>query len=298
MSVWLSEVFFMRRRRNRNKKRIEISPRYILLGLTGFCVILMLVSLFAGGVFAPVREVSNMIVQPMQKGVNTIGRWVQSKTEAFENYDSLLKENEDLKTKLEQTQKQVEQYQQDSYELERLQALYELDTQYSDYKKTAARVISKDTSGWFDVFYIDKGTDDGIKNGCNVMFGNGLCGIVTEAGTDYAKIRSIIDDTSNVNGMILPSEAICNVEGSVNNYENGYLVAENIEKEADISVGDQVVTSYVSSKYLSGLNIGYITKIEEDSNNLTKTAYITPSCDFSKIQEVLVILETKKNVSE
>lgn len=93
-----------------------------------------------------------MIVQPMQKGVNTIGRWVQSKTEAFENYDTLLKENEELKSQLEQTQKQVEQYQQNSYELERLQALYELDSQYADYNKTAARVISKDTSGWFDVF--------------------------------------------------------------------------------------------------------------------------------------------------
>ena len=113
MSVWLREVYLMRRRRNRNRKRIEISPRYVLLGLTGFCVILMLVSLFAGGAFTPVREVSNMIVQPMQKGVNTIGRWVQSKTEAFENYDSLLKENEELKSNLEQTQKQVEQYQQD-----------------------------------------------------------------------------------------------------------------------------------------------------------------------------------------
>ena len=92
MSVWLSEVYSMKRRRNRNRKRIEISPRYVLLGLTVFCVILMVISLFAGGAFAPIREVSNMIVQPMQKGVNTIGRWVQSKTEAFENYDTLLKE--------------------------------------------------------------------------------------------------------------------------------------------------------------------------------------------------------------
>lgn len=288
----------MRRRRNRNRKRIEITPRYFLLGLTGVCVVLMLMSLFAGGIFSPVREFTNMFVQPMQKGVNTIGRWVQSKTEAFQNYDTLLKENEKLKSDLEQSQKKIATYQQDSYELERLQALYELDAQYDDYKKTAARVISKDTGGWFDVFYVDKGTDDGLKEGCNVMYGNGLCGIVTETGKDYARIRSIIDDTSNVNCMILPSETICNVEGSVNNYENGYLVAMNIDKDAEVSIGDQVVTSYVSSKYLSGINVGYITKIEQDSNNLTKTAYITPACDFSKIQEVLVILETKKNVTE
>ena len=210
----------------------------------------------------------------------------------------LAKERPDYKANKKAIQKQVAQYQQNSYELERLQALYELDLQYYDYKKTAARVISKDTGGWFQVFYVDKGTDDGVVEGCNVMYGNGLCGIVTEAGKDYAKVRAIIDDTSNVNGMILPSEAICNVEGSASNYENGYLIAENIDKDAEVGDGDQVVTSYVSSKYLSGINIGYVTKIEEDSNNLTKTAYITPACDFSKIQEVLIVLQTKKTVSE
>jgi rod shape-determining protein MreC len=216
----------------------------------------------------------------------------------LENYDNLLKENEELKEQVEQYQSQISTYQLNSYELERLQALYELDSTYEDYSKTAAKVISKDTSNWFDVFYIDKGTEDGITEGCNVLYGNGLCGIVTEAGSDYSCVRAIIDDTSNVNGMILPSETICNVEGSTKNYDDGYIIAENIDKDAEVSVGDQVVTSYVSSKYLSGISIGYISKIDEDSNNLTKTAYITPACDFSRIQEVLVILDKKKNVTE
>lgn len=288
----------MKKRRTRNKKRIELSPRYFLLGLTALCVILMLTSLFAGNIFTPIRDFTNIFVQPMQKGVNTIGTWVWSKADAFENYDKLIKENESLKKQLEQAQNQISKYQQDSYELERLTKLYELDLSYSDYQKTAARVIAKDTSNWFDVFYVDKGTEDGIFEGANVLYGNGLCGIVIEAGDDYSKIRTIIDDTSNVNGMILPSEAICNVEGSVNNYNNGFLIAENIEKDSEINIGDQVVTSYVSSKYLSGLCIGYVSRIEADSNNLTKTAYITPACDFSKIQEVLIILDNKKNVTE
>lgn len=288
----------MRRRRNRSRKRFDISPRYCLLGLTVLCVLLMILSLFAGSIFSPVREFTNIFVQPMQKGVNTVGKWVQSKTDALENYDNLLKENEELKEQVEQYQSQISTYQLNSYELERLQALYELDSTYEDYSKTAAKVISKDTSNWFDVFYIDKGTEDGITEGCNVLYGNGLCGIVTEAGSDYSCVRAIIDDTSNVNGMILPSETICNVEGSTKNYDDGYIIAENIDKDAEVSVGDQVVTSYVSSKYLSGISIGYISKIDEDSNNLTKTAYITPACDFSRIQEVLVILDKKKNVTE
>ena len=282
----------------RNKKRFDITPKYVLLALTIICVLFMVLSLFFENLFSPLKSITNTFILPMQKGVNTIGSWVESKVDALQNYDSLRQENEELLAQIEEYQSVIQDYQQDSYELERLQALYELDSVYSNYEKTAARVISKDTSNWFDVFYIDKGTDDGILVGANVLYGNGLCGIVTEAGTDYAKVRTIIDDTSNVSACVLPSESICNVTGSLTTYSDGYLIAENIDKDADVNVGDQVVTSYVSDKYLQGIIIGYVSEIEYDSNNLTKTAKILPACDFSDIQEVLVILELKKNVNE
>ncbi len=288
----------MKRSRRRNNKRIEITPKYLLLALTILCVILMVLSLFVDGMFKPVRDFANTFIKPMQKGVNSVGSWVESKADALRNYDAVLAENEELKEQLIAYQTEIAKYQQETYELERLQNLYRLDTQYTDYNKTAARVIAKDTGNWFDVFYIDKGTDDGVVTGCNILYGNGLCGIVTDAGDDYAVVRAIIDDTSNVNAMVLPSEAICNVSGSITNYNDGYLIAENIDKDAEIAEGDQVVTSYVSNKYLSGITVGYISKIENDSNNLTKTAYITPAADFSKIQEVLVILDLKKTVTE
>lgn len=284
--------------RRRNRKRIEITPKYFLLALTIVCVVLMIASLFFDSIMPSVRKATNTFILPMQKGVNTVGSWVESKVEALKNYEDIVAENDQLKEQLDTYRSTLAQYEQNSYELDRLQKLYELDAQYTDYDKTGARVISKDTGNWFDVFYIDKGTDDGLSIGCNVLYGNGLCGIITEIGADYAKVSSIIDDTTNVNATILPAQAICNVSGSLTNYADGYLLAENIDKDADISEGDQVVTSHVSSKYLSGINIGYIAKIENDSNNLTKTAYITPAADFSNIEEVLVIRQTKKNVTD
>lgn len=284
--------------KRRKKKKFEIMPKYVLLALTIVCVVLMVVSLFFDGVMTSVREATNTFILPMQKGVNTIGSYVESKIEALRNYEDIIEENEELKEQISTYESVIAQYQQDSYELDRLQKLYDLDLMYTDYEKTGARVISKDTGNWFDVFYIDKGTDDGLSVGCNVLYGNGLCGIITEIGDDYAKVRAIIDDTSNVSSMILPSETLCNVMGSLTNYSDGYLLAENIDIDADISEGDQVVTSYVSSKFLSGITVGYVTKVENDANNLTKTAYITPAADFSNIEEVLVILETKKNVTD
>ena len=278
----------------RRKKPIDVPPKYILLALTILCVILMVVSLFFDGLSSSLKGITGAIITPMQKGVNSIGTYVEKKVDAFRNYEDVVAENNDLKEQLQSYQSEIKQYQQDSYELNRLKNLYELDSKYPDYKKTVARVIAKDSGNWFDVFYIDKGTDDGVVVGCNVLFGNGLCGIVTDAGTDYAQIRAIIDDTSNVNAMVLPAEAICDVSGSLTNYEDGYLIAENIDKDAEIEEGDEVV----SSKYLAGFTTGYISKIEYDSNNLTKRAYIIPATDFSNIEEVLVVLQTKKNVTD
>ena len=62
-------------------------------------------------------------------------------------------------------------------------------------------------------------------------------------------------------------------------------------------MGDQIVTSYISDKYLQGILIGYISEVNVDSNNLTRSGYITPVVDFKNLQEVLVITTTKADLT-
>ena len=76
---------------------------------------------------------------------------------------------------------------------------------------------------------------------------------------------------------------------------DGVLQVFNINKDANIQDGDMVVTSNISSKFLPGILIGYIKDIKEDSNNLTKSAYLTPVVDFAHLDIVLVIKEEKAN---
>ena len=71
-----------------------------------------------------------------------------------------------------------------------------------------------------------------------------------------------------------------------------------VGSSADLQVGEQVVTSHISSTYLQGLFIGYISEINVDSNNLTRSGYITPAVDFSNLQEVLVITTTKEDLTQ
>ena len=57
--------------------------------------------------------------------------------------------------------------------------------------------------------------------------------------------------------------------------------------------GDPVVTSYVSDRYQQGILIGYVAKIENNSNNLTKSGHIATIVDFEHLDDVFVILQTK-----
>ena len=187
--------------------------------------------------------------------------------------------------------------QQEKYELERLRELYKLDMNYAEYEKIGAHVIGCDSGNWFSMFTIDKGSLDGVRVDMNVIAGNGLVGIVTETGPTWATVRSVIDDSSNVSAMVLSTSDRCIVNGDLTLINDGKLSFEQMENNDNtIVIGDQVVTSHISDKYLQGILIGYVREVSVDSNNLTRSGYITPAVDFKNLQEVLVITETKEDV--
>ena len=84
-------------------------------------------------------------------------------------------------------------------------------------------MIGKDSGNWFSTFTIDNGSEDGIEVDMNVMAGSGLVGIVVEVGPSWAKVRSIIDDSSNVSGMVLSTSDRCIVSGDLSLMDDGQI---------------------------------------------------------------------------
>ncbi|MBQ9277283.1 MAG: rod shape-determining protein MreC [Lachnospiraceae bacterium] len=256
----------------------------------------MIISFFAGDKIVFIKKYTNKVISPIQQGINKIGVWTDSKLENLKEIEALNKENEELQAQIDEYKEQITIYQNKMAELDELRALYELDESYPDYNKTAAHVFAKDSTSWFSIFYIDKGTNDGMFVGANVMCHDGLAGIITECYDDYSKVRAVIDDNSNISAKIMPSNALCTVEGNLNTYQEGVLVVKNIDKDAKITVGDKVVTSHISERFHQGITVGYISEITYDTNNLTITATITPAVDFNNISDVLVITDKKQNI--
>lgn len=264
--------------------------------LTLLAIMFLFLSYATGYSGEPFRSVSNYIFVPMQKGLDYVGALISINNSDTKTKEQLVAENEALRQKVDELSSQITTIRMEQSELETLQELYDLDRQYVDYKKTGARVIGRGSNNWFDTFTINKGSSDGIQEGMNVIAGSGLVGIVTDVGKNHAVVRSIIDDTNNVSGMILSTNDNCIVSGSLKHMtsSNMILFSGLEDREDKVSVGDSVVTSNISDKYLPGLLIGYVAEVSDDTNKLTKSGKITPVADFKRLQDVLVILELKE----
>mgnify|MGYP000743742146 FL=1 len=282
----------------KKKNQMSHTNRYILLGLSIFCVLMMVLSSFSDKVGGPFKTVANVTVIPLQQGMNQIGGWMGDMKDNFSTMKQLKSENKKLREQVDALTTENNYLQEERYELQRLQELYQLDKNYADYKKTAAHVIGKDSGNWFSTFTIDKGSKDGIEVNMNVLAGSGLVGIVTDVGPTWAKVRSIIDDSSNISAMAISTSDTCIVSGDMALMGTGQIAFSQMENNDNVvAVGDQIVTSYISDKYLQGILIGSVSEVNVDSNNLTRSGYITPAVDFKNIQEVLVITTTKAELT-
>ena len=193
----------------RKKLSTFFTPKYILVILTVVCFLFVGASFFTDSLISPIRTVVSAVVIPLQKGMNNLGLWTYDKAETMKELGEVIDQNKELQDRVDSLVEENNQLKQDSYELERLRDLYELDEKYPGYTKVGARVIGKGSDNWFNTFTIDKGSRDGIETDMNVIAGGGLVGIVTDVGENYATVHSIIDDSSKVSGMLIDTGDNC-----------------------------------------------------------------------------------------
>ena len=279
---------------NKNKKR-QIKPRYLLWFIICLCLFFIAVSLRGSSSFNPQKVIRSMIV-PMEKGLNSAGQWISERSAHNRSVDELVTENEALKAQIEQLNAKISSMENNLSELDALRDLLKMKEVYPDYDMVGARIISKDAGNWYHNFIIDKGSEDGIKKDMNVIYDNGLVGIVYDVSPHNASVRAIIDDTSSVSGMLSKSTELCIVNGDLKLYQDGLLDVEMISKDAVVTAGDEVVTSYISDKYLPGLVIGYISDVTMDNSNLFQNAHITPKVSFDNITNVMIITQLKADL--
>lgn len=281
----------------KRKTKRNLDPQQTLAIVVIICMLLLGVTTFGGKNIAVLSNFAGVTIIPMQKGINSVGNGILEWKNARKENEELQQKNEELQALVDALKQENQSLSQDTYRLAELEKLYELNQKYSDYKTTGANVISKGAGNWFDIFVIDKGAADGIQKDMNVIAGNGLVGIVYEVSDHYAKVRSIINDTSMVSTLVVSCQDNCIVKGSTETMDKGYLEVVYLDKDSKIAEGDELVTSNISSKFMEGITVGTVTKVNKSDDSLTKTARITPTVDFQHLKQVLVIKQVKNTVN-
>ena len=262
-------------------------PQLILFILTACCVISMGYYYIKKENIVSVGQVAGAITVPVQKGVNKLGSIFfnfdqerLSKEEAMAKIESLEDENKELKEPMVSYDQKIQEYQD-------MRALLELKSEYADYDTVGATVIFSDMTGnWFSTFTIDKGTDDGLEVGMNVLSGGGLVGYISDIAKGHAVVTSIINDNVNVSAMQSTTGDACVVTGDL-----PYMK----ETDFNISRDNVIVTSNISDRYLPGLVIGYAQDVTVDENGLAASGYLKPAADFKHIRNVLVVTTQKQS---
>ncbi|MFV0502906.1 MAG: rod shape-determining protein MreC [Lachnospirales bacterium] len=260
-----------------------------------FVVILSVIAMIltVGNRYSP-QYFSSIVSFPM----NSINKIIEAKNNFVLSRGEIEKLKEDnLRLTEENIQLNIENDKLELLEQENIELSDLLDTSrsYPEYNKITTSVIGKEISNWYDKFYIDAGLNQGVKKNMVVIAAGGLVGHISKVSSNYAEVKTIIDDTSTVSGMITRSSSLGFVKGD-NTLRNDNLIRmEFFDIDAEVLENDEVITSHLSSIYPKGISIGYVKKVTSDDAGLYKYAYVTPYVDFTDLKKVIVILDDFSN---
>ena len=203
-----------------------------------------------------------------------------------------VKERDSLQEENAQLQQKLTNYDEMAAENMRLRQLLQFQTGHPQFDMVAAAVITRDFGTYTNTFTIDRGSAEGIQVNMAVVVPGGVVGFVSDVYDHSARVQTMLDPRTAI-GVIVqrPESRVSSVVRG-----NGNVPTEpqfvNIAKDADILEGDTLVTSGFGSIYPKGLPIGTIVSIHQNENDFVKYAVIRPSVDFSKLEEVFVILKS------
>ena len=248
--------------------------------------ILVLVTVIASGIklnATLLESAIGVVVTPFQDLTTGISSWIDDTVTSARNKTKLKDENEELKQQIAELTNKNRKLSMYETENERLTALLKIAQKYPTYDSVGARVIAKDPGIWYDGFTINKGTTSSISANMVLIAPEGLVGKVLESGATFSKAQSILDSRSSVPAMSVRTGDLGVVKGNYSLANHGLCKMEYIDGDAEIMVGDEIVTSQLSDIYPEGLAIGKVLEIETDTNGLTKYAVIEPYVDLKHL---------------
>jgi rod shape-determining protein MreC len=216
----------------------------------------------------------------------------QNAANLWQNYLDLRhvgQQNQDLQKDIDRMRLEQAELLEDAREGTRLEALMGFQQRYV-YKTLAAQVIGSSGSDSSRVFYIDKGSADGLTRDMAVMTPDGIVGKVRDVFPHTAQVLAINDPTSGA-GVILETTRI---RGILRGNAQGRLQVVGILADERIRPGEKVLTAGGDLIFPRGLPAGVVQGVAPDPDRDSFIDVIVkPAAHLDQLDEVLVITSTE-----
>ncbi len=268
-----------------------MNKKYLSLGL----VITVLLALFAMALHDPLRfpvvnRVVTAVITPFAAAASAVGGWVDDTGDAMTTAKSLQQENEALKSEINELRYANIAMAEIYAENQRLREMLNYKNSHPDQSLVVAKVLGRTPGDLRDGLFINKGTDDGIREDMAVVTADGLVGLVDEVYPSTSRVMLITSTRCNVGARILraSSRAVGIISGRGS--DNVPLLMEHLPREAEVIPGDVVVTSGYSRNHPAGIVIGTVKESGLDAAGLLRNARVEPAAVKIGLEEVFVIV--------
>ena len=234
------------------------------------------------------------VLTPIREGVSKLTDQAERLYSYMFEYETLLAENEQLKDRISQMQDDARVADSLARENARLRALLDLLDDHEDYNVVDAYIISWSSNDWSSTFTINRGANAGIQvNMCAITENGDVVGLVTEVGSNYAVVKSVLDSTLQISATIATSGYNGIVQGGYSSGQKGYLRMDYLPSSAVIRNNDQVVTSG-STMYPRDLILGHVIDAGFDDSGVAKFALLQPAAKIDTLEQVFILTDYNK----
>ena len=234
------------------------------------------------------------ILGPLQKGVMAVVGGVDGLAKRYVFLVETAEENLHLRQEVTELRQKLVLYEESHLANQRLRRLLEF-KEHSLLPLLAAEVVALDSSDWFKTVLLDKGSRDGVSRGMAVVNDQGVVGRVIEVSYNHCRVLLLIDRNSGIDALIQRSRTRGILKGS----PLGPCRLEFVIHNADVQLGDMIITSGLAGVFPKGMILGRVSRIKGSNGGegMFQTIEVTPAVDFDRLEEAFIILKASPLLS-
>ncbi len=272
------------------KKFLRNNGIFILVVAVLLTAIIGIGSAFVPGLTAPAQRTLGVLATPFRAAASFFVDRVEAAYDYAFRYQSMKSRVAALEEKVASMEEENRKAKSALEENDRLRNLLKLSKGHSDFTFVSANVTARAATSWSSTLTLSKGSADGISTQTCVVTATGeLVGVVTETGTNWSEVTTIIDPSISLGARISSSQDAAVLTSNLDCLSKGQCALSYLDTDAELSVGDTVLTSGLGGVYPAGLTIGTIAEEGTTDSGMERYAVVTPAADLGALGEVFVI---------